>query len=112
MRERKRKRNSKSSQPRKQDYRSTLITVVDAPKGGRSRIPPLKQTDKKSARRLYWELLNEKPYHYTYPELLREVNEVLRGKTDLDLPSWRPERSALVQEFRCGLHFDAERRVA
>jgi hypothetical protein len=102
------------------NYTDTFIEVADDCRAAGGTIPPEKREP--TVARMQFEMLNERPYHYTSDELLFAIYAARNDIAADDVDARRAEffskgqaclrSSPLGKSYGWGLHFDSASRVA
>jgi hypothetical protein len=103
------------------EYLNTFIAVADDTKCDVGKIPVIKE-DKPTIAALQYQLLSEKPYHYTQPDVLFIVHA---QRNEISKKDWKQERQAFFSKSQAclrasplgkthgfGLHFNEAGKIA
>ncbi|WP_421826063.1 DUF6157 family protein [Larkinella sp.] len=103
------------------NYTNTLIAIADDCPASRGETPPQKG-DAKSVARLQFEMLSQKPYHYTSDDVLFQVYADRNDLTESERPAARQQffskgqpcfrASPLTKRYGWGVHSDENGRIA
>ncbi len=106
-------------------YKDTFIAIAPDSTATEAVIPPDNRAQK-TIHLIQYELLTEKPYHYTHEDLVFTVHAIRKNISDPDLAEngdaihadfFKKEHpclraSALTKKYDWGVHHNADRKIA
>lgn len=91
-----------------EDLVNTLITISES-SSKKSQVP---LTKNKSVKELIYQVLKDKPYHYKQYDLFEEVHFNIRKKKELNILTYKLQRSELCSLLGWGIHGNEEGKLA